>query len=350
MRYKMPFGNGNIIINISERANCVEIQPKSIIPLKDPVESFINTLNHPIKANSLRGMIQKKVTKEDKIVVVIDDQTRNFPFKIILPPFIEYVRDCGVQDSQVCFLIACGAHKPPSKEHLNTMFGNLLKGFMLKISSSETADYISLGTTSRNTPVLINQTYVGAAFRILLTDITLHYFAGFGGDRKSILPGVAARSTIESNHKLLFKKGVGPGILDGNPVHEDMLEGAKFIGADFVCNICLNDQNKIFHIASGRLNEAFRTAVNKYKEIFSVRVTKQADLLLISQGGYPYDINYYQSQKALQQCIKAVKPGGTIIYFTQSSEGIGNEVLEKNLRIFNTSDDILKVLEQEFRQ
>lgn len=343
----MPYGMDFITFNLPDHLNATELSPKPIKPLKNPVKSLLNSLDHPIRAQPLKNIIK---SKKGSIVIVVDDNTRKFPFQVVLPPLLEYIELNSIEPHEIKILVACGTHPAPSQDQIKEMFGNCILDYKLLFSDITTSKYIDVGKTKRGSPVIINEEYVNSNIKILVTDVTLHYFAGFGGDRKSIFPGLANKESIEANHKHLFEKGVGPGLLDGNPVHEDMLEGARLADCDFVINICMDDYNEIFNIESGALNDAFRAAVEEYKKYHVIDIKEQADLLIMSQGGHPYDINYYQSQKSLQQCLKCLKPGGMLIYFTKSTEGIGNPTLDELTKTYSKPDEILEQIKDKFRQ
>jgi nickel-dependent lactate racemase len=209
---------------------------------------------------------------------------------------------------------------------------------------------VNLGTTSSGTPVEINSEYLKSDIKILFTDITLHYFAGFGGDRKSIHPGLASKRTTNQNHSMVIKGLSAPGKLKNNPIHEDMLEAAKMAGADFVINMCFNSSNELFSVYSGSLNSAFEKACSDYLQRYAVSIKAQADLLIISPGGSPYDINLYQSQKALMQCSKCVKEGAPIIFMNEAAGGIGNSVFEQWNEKYRIKDEIIRAIETHFEQ
>lgn len=343
----MPYGTDYITFNLPDHLNIQELLPKPIKQLKDPIKKLLNSLDHPIRAQPLKNIIK---SKKGSIVIVVDDNTRKFPFQVILPPLLKYIELNSVEPHEIKILVACGTHPAPSQEQISEMFGNSILDYKLLISDIRTSKYVEVGKTKRGSQVFINEEYINADIKILVTDITLHYFAGFGGDRKSIYPGLANKESIEANHKLMFEKGVGPGLLDGNPVHEDMREGAQLAGCDFVINMCLDDEARIYEIVSGGLNDAFRVAVEEYKRYFVIDIQDQADLLIMSQGGHPYDINYYQSQKSLQQCLKCLKTGGMLIYFTKSTEGIGNPVLDEFTKIYSNPDELFEQIKGKFKQ
>ena len=343
----MPYGKGFLNIEIPDSADVTEISPKHAEPLSDPEGSFIHSLNNPTNSAPLREIIDKK---KGNIVIVVDDHTRKFPNRIIIPVILEYIRKTGISKEKTTFLMANSTHKEPTRTQIDELFGNTLNGYNLVISNNRRGIFKKIGVTTRGTPVLINEIYLNANIRILLTDITMHYFAGFGGDRKSILPGVAAQESVDANHIMVTKQGAKTGVLKGNPIHEDMLEAARLAKPDFVVNVCVNEDDKIFSIKCGALNDAFLEAVSEYKKFFEAVISDQADLLIISQGGYPSDINYYQSMKSLHQCIAAVKKGGKILFISQCREGLGSTVFKEWIEKFTTAEEVAVEIKKNFTQ
>lgn len=229
MQFEMPYGKGFLNIEIPDSANVTEISPKHAEPLSDPKSSFISSLDNPINSLPLSEILKEK---ESNIVIVIDDHTRKFPNKIIIPTLLEYMSKIGISKERITFLMASSTHKAPNQAQIDELFGNILYGYKFVISDNKRGVFKKIGITTRGTPVLINEIYLNADIRILLTDITMHYFAGFGGDRKSILPGVAAHESVDANHKMVTMQGAQTGKLKGNPIHEDMLEAARFAKPD----------------------------------------------------------------------------------------------------------------------
>ncbi|MHA1339557.1 MAG: nickel-dependent lactate racemase [Promethearchaeota archaeon] len=365
--FKIPYGKSIIKINLEKFINKLksrhikyfikEIIPKTPKPIKEPNKAIINSLEHPIGTEPLSKIIfLKKELKtnekkdQTKIVLVVDDYTRKIPYKTVLPPILEYLQENGINSTDIFLLMACGTHVKPSDEQLKSMFGDIYEKYSIKISNADESIFVKIGTTKRGTPIWFNKEYLDASLRILVTDVTFHYFAGFGGDRKSIIPGLCNRKTIEANHKMLFSKNARVGILDNNPVHEDMIEGARMAEPDLVLNLCLNEKNQLFYLNAGKLDFAFKKCVEEYEKYYKIEVKEQADLLIMSQGGYPYDLNYYQSQKALQMCLNCLKPRGTLLYFTECKQGIGNNIMEEFLRKYNDKDKIFSEIKNTFRQ
>ena len=178
--------------------------------------------------------------------------------------------------------------------------------------------------------------------------IVPHYFAGFSGGRKSILPGICGRKTIEANHAKMVHHDSRAGNLKGNPVHQEMQEAAEKVGVDFNINVVTDENHKIVEIVAGELLTSWQYGVEVCKKIYLCPIEKKAEVVIASTGGYPKDINVYQAQKALNDAYQAVKPGGTIILLAECSEGYGEPTFEKWVEEANTPDDIIERLKKKF--
>lgn len=349
MDYHIPYGKEKISISIPDSIHQVELKlpPKKIV--KDSKKLLYSTFENPIQTKSLKEIITDEIL--DSIVIVVDDQTRKFPHKLILIPLLKYLETYGVSRTAITIFVATGVHRTPTQEQLDFLFGSdITEKYRITWNDQENGEFVDFGTTTRGTPVKLNKIYTNADLKILITDVTLHYFAGFGGDRKSIFPGVASAASINKNHSLVMH-GIYPGQIDDNPIHEDMMEAAQLIGADFVVNVCLDSEGNILDIKSGALKHAFMEAVKNYRNTCVIPIKNQADLLILSAGGYPFDGNYQQSMKAIMQCQQAVKPGGKILYFLKGENGIGIPAFKKYLDTFPTSRSILEHMQtHEYQQ
>ena len=178
--------------------------------------------------------------------------------------------------------------------------------------------------------------------------IVPHYFAGFSGGRKSILPGICGRKTIEANHAQMVHHNVRAGNLKDNPVHEEMQEAAEKVGVDFNINVVTDENHQIVEIVAGELYKSWLKGVKVCKKIYLCPIKEKAEVVIASAGGYPKDINVYQAQKALDNAYQAVKPGGIIILLAECSEGYGEATFEKWIEEANSPDDIIKRLKKKF--
>ena len=172
--------------------------------------------------------------------------------------------------------------------------------------------------------------------------------AGFSGGRKSILPGICGRKTIETNHSNMIHPNARAGNLKDNPVHEEMQEAAEKVGVDFNINVITNEHREIIEIVAGELYKSWLKGVEVCKKTYLCPIKQKAEVIIASPGGYPKDINVYQAQKALENAYQAVKPGGTVILLAECSEGYGEATFEKWIEEANTPDDVIKRLKKKF--
>ena len=189
------------------------------------------------------------------------------------------------------------------------------------------ADLVHVGTTkSHGNKVLVNRVFAEADVRVLLGDVGFHYYAGYGGGRKSVLPAISGEETIKQNHALLLHANSRTGCLEDNPVHRDMTEAARLAKVDFILNVVENKKGEIVKAFAGDLEQAFLEAVKLVDEMYRVTIDRRADILVVSAGGNPADLNLYQAYKAVDNVLDAVKRGGVIILVAECPEGHGNQV------------------------
>ena len=181
-------------------------------------------------------------------------------------------------------------------------------------------------TKTQGNKVYLNRVFAEADVKVLLGDVDFHYYAGYGGGRKSVLPAVAGEETIKHNHAMLLQASAHAGTLAGNPVHEDMTEAARLAKVDFILNVVTNSKGEIVKAFAGDLEQAFNEAVKLVDEMYRVPVDNRADIVVVSPGGYPADIDLYQAYKALDNALEVVKRNGVIILVAECTEGHGNEV------------------------
>jgi nickel-dependent lactate racemase len=350
MTYKLPFGNEEVELKIAADINIEIINPKEVKPADNYLDLLDYCLENPINAKPLSELV---TDKDKRIIFVIDDYTRKFPNKLIIPPILKKLKKLGVKNENVSFIMACGTHGEPTSDHLDHLFkiGNefFLKDYTLFCNSVYDSDFEYMGETIRGTPIEINKEYLNADVKILLTDVEYHYYAGFGGGRKSILPGISSEKTINKNHALLVDPKSKTGNLEGNPVHLDMLEVARKIGADLVVNIVKTPDNNILDIKVGNINDAFMEAVKVYDKNYRVELDKKADMIILSAGGYPKDLNLYQALKGVEHCRRAVKDGGYIFFIAECIDGVGHDVFNEWMIKYNTLEKVSEQIQTNFK-
>lgn len=324
-------GYGNKIFPLALKENF-----KVITPACRPVPKEADTLIQRVLKNPLDSKPLKHLPSPGgKVVIVVSDSTRITRSETFLPLIVDELNASGIPDVDITILISTGMHKEMSRGEKVKVLGeeilNRIKTLCHDAGREE--DMVSLGVTSRGTPVKFNRHYLEADLKIITGAVVHHYFAGYGGGRKSLLPGISSRETILANHRLVFDPDretgvhprVAPGLLEGNPIHLDMIEAAAFNPPHFMLNVILDMKGNILEAVGGDYLKAHSLGCQKADEVFSVLLEEKADIVIVSCGGYPKDINMIQIQKTLFNASLAVKEGGNIILLAECAGGMGSE-------------------------
>jgi nickel-dependent lactate racemase len=320
------------------------LEPNSV-ELPDLSEETLvrQALQQPIGSKHLRELVHPG----EKIVIITSDISRPMPTAKVLPPVLDELEEAGVNLEDVTVIFARGIHRPHTVEEQKKLMGDAAYG-RVRCMDSDPDDTILVGTTSRQTPVEIMRAVVEADRRICLGNIEFHYFAGFSGGAKAIMPGVSTRSAIQNNHRFMTDPESYAGHLEGNPVREDLEEAVSLLGIDFICNVVLDEHKKIIHAVAGDWILAHRAGCRFLEQFYLKPLDQQADIVLVSQGGAPKDANLYQTQKALDNAKHAVRPGGIIILIGSCKEGFGEKTFEQWLTEEPTPDSLIDRLHRNF--
>lgn len=319
----MPYGKSDVCVRVPTRNFLGTIEPKEKRSVADMHAEIENALKEPLGSRRL-GEIAKP---ENKTVILADDATRPAPSGMMVAPILEELNAAGIKDENVTVIFACGTHRAVTHDEAVSLLGEAVVDRVKTIShDSKAQDLVKVGTTSKSgTKVLLNKTFMDADLRIVTGDVCLHYFAGYGGGRKSIVPGIAGSETVKHNHGLLLDAHAKAGVLSENPVHEDMVEAAKMVRVDFALNVVLNSRHEIVKALAGDMDHVFFEGVKLVDEMCRVQVDRRADIVVASPGGNPADINLFQAYKAVDNALEVVKRGGVIILVAELPEGHGNQ-------------------------
>jgi len=344
-KLQIPYGSKLIDVDIAgkmlEHADIID--RSKTLPKDLDVEQIRHTLQNPIGTKKLREITDRK--KSEKIVIVVDDHTREAPTVKMLDAVIEEIEE--KYKERITLLVACGTHTAPTEEDLQRILGKRYQQFNLAIHDCDAKDQVFVGTTSRGTPVMLNRSYVEADIKILTGDITLHYYAGFGGGRKSILPGISSRETIQRNHALLLDDRAKTANIEDNPVHLDMAEAASFAPPDFVINTVADSAGNLVDAYAGEMNSVLLVGAEVMKKLSSIE-TDLFDVLVVSAGGFPKDRNLYQATKAIENCYRTVVLGGTLILVAECREGIGDPYFEEWMNKYAAYKDAADAIRTNF--
>jgi nickel-dependent lactate racemase len=323
---KFDYGKTGLKISLDASLNVEIFQPKPQKIIKNPVENIKNAIKNPISSSPLKGIIEEKQNL-NQICIVVSDATRPVPSHLIIEALVEELNSYGIEDKKIIVLIATGLHRSSHEEELARILGKELKT-RLKVINHNAKDKDSLhylGKTSNNIPIYINKYYYESDVKILTGYVEPHFFFGFSGGRKSLVPGIAGAETIQLNHSAenISSPYSRFGIYRKNPMHKNAMEIARLVGVDFIVNVCIDENHRITQVAAGDLEKAYNQLVEyQLKEVFK-EITEPYDIIICGNGGYPLDLNLYQAVKSMAIGEIAVKEGGTIISVNECSDGIG---------------------------
>jgi nickel-dependent lactate racemase len=278
--------------------------------------------------------LEEIVEATDQVVIVVPDATRAACIDRIAPLLLAQLNRRGLADGQISVLIGGGIHRPPTPAEVRHILGPLVAERLAvhPHDANDDSTLVRLGVTTRGTAVELNSRLLRTSHVIITGGISFHYFAGFSGGRKAILPGCAAERTIQANHLLSFdceslekRAGVASGRLDGNAVHEDMEEGVQMLSPSFMVNTVLNARNEIVAAYAGHWRGAHREGCERYAATHSVPVSAARPLVIVSVGGTPRDINLIQSHKAMEHASGVLEEGGTMIALAECAQGLGRD-------------------------
>jgi len=332
---KMKYGREEVNIELQNGGFLGLIQSKGMVDIKPEEQVIMEALENPIGSKRLRDIVKRP----EKVCIIISDTTRAWQkMDAYLPYIVEELNKAGIEDKNITFLCATGSHRPQTQEEHRTLLGEKLshRFEVLEHNCRDEANLTRLGTTSFGTPVIVNKIAVESDHIILTGAIVFHDLVGWGGGKKSILPGISAYESIMANHSLSLnpQKGEGTnplvrcGNVLNNPVHMDMLEAAAFVKPSFLFNVIIDENGNIGKAVAGDYLKAHEAGRQMVDEIDSAYIEEKADMIVVSAGGFPKDINLYQASKALINAKEAVNEGGVIILLAECIEGFGGEEVQ----------------------
>ena len=343
----LPYGKTEICARIPAKNYLGNIEPKEKQGVENPRVEMERALHEPIGSPPLTEIAKPN----QKIAIVVNDQTRPTPSYLIVPPILDELNRAGVKDENVTVIFGCGTHRSPKPEEMSALLGEETLKRVKTISHDCTAkDLAYVGKTNTyGTKVYLNRAFTEADLRILTGDIGLHYYAGYGGGRKSVLPAISSQETIQHNHAMLLHPKSRTGILEGNPIHQDMTEAAKIAGVNFIVNIVTNSKGQLVQAFAGDLEQAFQEGVKLVDEMYKVPIERRPDVIVVSPGGYPHDNDLFQAYKGVDNALDAVKRGGAIVWVAECPEGHGNEVFYEWMTKFKELKEVESEIKHHFK-
>ncbi|MFW9881721.1 MAG: nickel-dependent lactate racemase [Candidatus Thorarchaeota archaeon] len=323
---KIDYGKHGLDLSLDASWNVTVLRPKEQKGLVDPINSITKAIKNPLESETLYDIIKSKKDL-NKICIVVSDSTRPVPSHIILEALIKELNECGIQDDQILILIATGLHRPSRQDEIERILGNNLKCRLKTIDhvATDKNSSIYLGDTLDRVPVYINKHYCESDLKILTGYVEPHFFFGFSGGRKALVPGIASKVTIQANHsaKNIASHYSRFGIYKKNLMHRNAIEITNLVGVDFTINICINENHEIVKVAAGNIEKVHEELVEYQLKYIFEEISEPYDIVICGNGGYPLDLNLYQAVKSMAIGEIAVKKGGTIISVNECVEGIG---------------------------
>jgi len=343
MKLSIGFGHKPQEVEIEDSLIMGILEPNEIQLGLTGEEEVKRSLNNPIGT----GRLSQIVKKGEKVVIVTSDITRPLPSYKVIPSILDELYEVGVSPEDITVVFALGSHRPHTQEEIIQLVGERVYK-EVKCIDSDANDSVSMGITKGGTPVDVFRVVAEADRRICIGNIEYHYFAGYSGGAKAIMPGVSTPAAIQANHRNMVLDDAKVGRLIDNPVRDDLNEAIQYCPIDFIVNVVLNEKKEIIFSVAGDYIKAHRVGCEFLDKIYKKQLQEKADIVIVSQGGAPKDINLYQTQKALANAEHAVKDGGIIILVGSCKEGFGSKIFEEWMTEADSPDDIIARIREKF--
>lgn len=314
---------GQKTVDLELPDSTIRLEMKKLEALQDPTQAILHALAHPIQSPPLKDL----ATGKENACIVISDVTRPVPNRVLLPPILQTLHQAGMKKEQITLLIATGMHRPNLGQELEGMIGRdlaeqypVVNHYCRNPESYRKIDEID------GAPIEINTHYLDADLKILTGLIEPHFYAGYSGGRKAILPGISSFETMKFMHsyKMIDHPKVTNCVLEGNPFHEYGLRVTELAGADFIANVVINRERQVAGVFAGQFKQAHLEGCRMVYEHSTAPLDHPVDMVITSGGGFPLDATFYQISKALICAKNILKKGGTIVVTCECREGLGS--------------------------
>jgi len=352
MRLAIPYGDGDLQFELPETSLMGVVRPGEGPGRGEDAPAGPSGLDEQTEIRRALAMpigtprLAELAAGARSAAIVVSDVTRPCPSHRFLPALLEELAPLAPEN--VTILFALGGHRTHTREEQVRLVGEEVAGSGVRLVDLDAAECVPVGTTSRGTRLEVFRPYLDADLRICTGNIEYHYFAGFSGGAKAVVPGLCSSAAISDNHSMMLAPSARAGVLDGNPVREDIDEAGGLIGIDFILNVLLDEDKRIIHAVAGHYLEAHRAGAAVYDRRSDLRIPVAADIVIASPGGTPKDINLYQAQKTLDNVAGAVRDGGVVILVARCREGFGQGVFEEWMRGMGSPQVLIDRIRDEF--
>jgi len=320
MKVSLNYGHDSMALDIPDENYMGTLSPKDIREIEDPTNEIIRALANPIGSKKLKELVSSK----DKVIILASDVSRPSPSSILLPPILKELNEAGLSNNQITIVFGLGVHRKQTEEEKKKLVGEEVYN-QVKCIDHDIDNCVKIGITKRGNKISVFKEVLKYDFIIATGNLEYHYFAGYTGGAKAVAPGICSRKTIADNHKHFLDPKAKAGLIKGNPVREEIEEIGEMISINFMVNAVLNSHKKVVKVVAGDVTKAHREGAEYINNIFGVKIDNLADIVITSPGGYPKDIDLYQTHKAMENAKLAVKKGGIIIIAGECRDGLGEE-------------------------
>ena len=345
--YSLPYGATSLRFRLPGDWKVSILKPRDLPGLENPRASA----DEALKVSNADGRFSAGGERRN-VSVAINDKTRPVPHDVLLPALIRALEGWGYRRSDITFVIAVGAHEPMKEDeyHIVVPEGAAEGCRIISHDSDDEAGLVYLGTSAAGTRCRANRVFIEADLRIVVGNIEPHQFMGWSGGSKSAVIGLGARDTIAANHSMMSLEGAGPCRYHDNPLRRDVDEMGRLIGVQLALNVVMNGRKEIVAVLAGDPDDVMREGIAVGEPLFTVPVPSPADLVIVSAGGYPKDLNFYQAQKALRGGVRAAAPGAPVLIVAACPEGVGSVHYENWMADKTSHEEVKAAFEtEEFR-
>lgn len=351
MKVQFKYGKDTISVALPRSRINENIHPVEEMPGDDPFTIIRSSLKKPVGGMSLSELIEDS-SGNPSIAVTVEDHTRPVPLEPVIDPLLDEFSSTEVPKTNITFLVATGIHRDLNKAEMGELRNVVGPGpKIVNHHADNQSELTSVGGLTypdgTKKELLINSNLVSADITVLTGDVEFHQLYGYGGGAKSILPGTADAESVRFNHSLMDVPEARSGNLN-NPLREAAEKAADLAGVNFSVNLVLNQQKEIVNCYSGNVHQAFRAAVENVGDIYKVPYERKAELVIVEAGGYPKDIDLYQSQKAVENGLELVKPGGDLILIAKCQDGWGSSRFYDWVSSVDNLDETEEMIREKF--
>ena len=344
MKLEFGYGHGTQTVEVPDRNLLAVLTANKMEHERRGADAVDHALSHPIGMPALRELAKPGM----KVSIITSDISRPLPSYDVLPSVLRELEAAGIPDSDITVVFAIGSHRHHTEEERRKLAGDYAFN-KVRCVDSDPDDCVLMGTSSHGTPFAITREVAEADFRIALGNIEFHYFAGYSGGVKALMPGVSTPEAIQANHSFMVSPDACAGKLEGNPLREDLEEALEYCPLHYIVNAVLDEHKHIVYAVAGDVTEAHREGCRYLDKMYRKPIPERADIVLVSQGGAPKDANLYQTQKALDNSKHAVADGGTIILIGACNEGLGSAKFEEWLVGAEKPHDMIERIQKDFQ-